>query len=112
MAAQQDRPVNVRRDDTRGDSLTLTPCEAVDRNTSCSVSVSSLGTAASRSGCSGTTTRSGWSGLPVSIRPADTASQASQLAQLNRVVALKDLGFSLQQVQAIIDERVSAVTAR
>jgi DNA-binding transcriptional MerR regulator len=53
------------------------------------------------------------------LRPAcvDPASgyrfyQASQLAQLNRVVALKDLGFSLQQVQAIIDERVSAVTAR
>jgi DNA-binding transcriptional MerR regulator len=53
------------------------------------------------------------------VRPAcvDPASgyrfyHASQLAQLNRVVALKDLGFSLQQVQAIIDERVSAVTAR
>jgi DNA-binding transcriptional MerR regulator len=53
------------------------------------------------------------------LRPAcvDPASgyrfyQASQLAQLNRVIALKDLGFSLQQVQAIIDERVSAAELR
>jgi DNA-binding transcriptional MerR regulator len=34
--------------------------------------------------------------------------QAAQLSRLNRVVALKDLGFTLQQVQAILDEDVSA----
>jgi DNA-binding transcriptional MerR regulator len=53
------------------------------------------------------------------LRPAcvDPASgyrfyQASQLAQLNRVIALKDLGFSLQQVQAILAEQVSAAELR
>jgi len=53
------------------------------------------------------------------LRPAcvDPASgyrfyQASQLAELNRVIVLKDLGFTLQQVQAIIDERVSAAELR
>jgi DNA-binding transcriptional MerR regulator len=53
------------------------------------------------------------------LRPAcvDPASgyrfyQASQLAELNRVIALKDLGFTLQQVQAIINERVSAAELR
>jgi len=33
---------------------------------------------------------------------------ASQLKLLNRVIALKDLGFSLQQVQTLIDEKVDA----
>ena len=53
------------------------------------------------------------------LRPAcvDPASgyrfyQASQLAELNRVIVLKDLGFTLQLVQAIIDERVSAAELR
>jgi DNA-binding transcriptional MerR regulator len=53
------------------------------------------------------------------LRPAcvDPASgyrfyQASQLAELNRVIALKDLGFSLQQVQAILAEKVSAAELR
>jgi DNA-binding transcriptional MerR regulator len=53
------------------------------------------------------------------LRPAcvDPASgyrfyQASQLAELNRVIALKDLGFSLQQVQAILAEQVSAAELR
>src|SRR5579863_2034129 len=53
------------------------------------------------------------------LRPAcvDPASgyrfyQASQLAELNRVIALKDLGFTLQQVQAILDEKVSAAELR
>ncbi|MFG2295945.1 MerR family transcriptional regulator [Streptomyces sp. NPDC048603] len=32
--------------------------------------------------------------------------RADQLARLNRVIALKDLGFGLQQVQAILDEQV------
>ena len=31
---------------------------------------------------------------------------AAQLARLNRVIALKDLGFTLQQVRAILDEQV------
>src|SRR5579864_461077 len=38
--------------------------------------------------------------------------QASQLAELNRVIALKDLGFTLQQVQAILAEKVSAAELR
>ena len=53
------------------------------------------------------------------LRPAcvDPASgyrfyQAGQLAELNRIVALKDLGFSLQQVQAILAEQVSAAELR
>ncbi|MFE7455881.1 MerR family transcriptional regulator [Streptomyces sp. NPDC057554] len=31
---------------------------------------------------------------------------AAQLAGLNRIIALKDLGFTLQQVRAVLDERV------
>ena len=53
------------------------------------------------------------------LRPAsvDAASgyrfyQAGQLAELNRIIALKDLGFSLQQVQAILAEQVSAAELR
>jgi DNA-binding transcriptional MerR regulator len=53
------------------------------------------------------------------IRPAcvdpDTGYrfyQASQLDELNRVIALKDLGFSLQQVQAILEEKVTAAELR
>src|SRR5215467_4742426 len=53
------------------------------------------------------------------IRPAfvDPASgyrsyRASQLAELNRIIALKELGFTLQQVQAILDEQVSAAELR
>ncbi|MGK5632707.1 MerR family transcriptional regulator [Streptomyces sp. URMC 123] len=38
--------------------------------------------------------------------------EAGQLARLNRVIALKDLGFTLQQVGAILDERVSAEELR
>ena len=37
---------------------------------------------------------------------------AAQLARLNRVIALKDLGFSLQQVRDIIDERVGVEELR
>jgi DNA-binding transcriptional MerR regulator len=33
--------------------------------------------------------------------------EAGQLGRLNRVIALKELGFKLQQVQAILDEEVS-----
>ncbi|MFE6526676.1 MerR family transcriptional regulator [Streptomyces sp. NPDC057794] len=32
---------------------------------------------------------------------------AAQLARLNRIIALKDLGFTLQQVRDIVDEKVS-----
>jgi DNA-binding transcriptional MerR regulator len=53
------------------------------------------------------------------IRPAcvDAATgyrfyQASQLDELNRVIALKDLGFTLQQVQAILEEKLSAAELR
>ncbi|MFK0289180.1 MerR family transcriptional regulator [Streptomyces sp. NPDC090442] len=37
---------------------------------------------------------------------------AGQLARLNRIIALKDLGFGLQQVAAILDERVDAAELR
>jgi DNA-binding transcriptional MerR regulator len=33
--------------------------------------------------------------------------KAAQLSRLNRIIALKDLGFTLQQVQVILDEDVS-----
>ncbi|MFI6596359.1 MerR family transcriptional regulator [Nonomuraea sp. NPDC050536] len=33
--------------------------------------------------------------------------QAAQLARLNRIVAIKDLGFTLEQVRAILDDKVS-----
>ena len=53
------------------------------------------------------------------LRPArvDPASgyrsyAASQLAQLNRIVALKELGFTLEQVQAMLDEQLSAERLR
>jgi DNA-binding transcriptional MerR regulator len=38
--------------------------------------------------------------------------QAGQLSRLNRIIALKDLGFSLRQVQQILDEQVSAEELR
>jgi DNA-binding transcriptional MerR regulator len=48
------------------------------------------------------------------LRPArtDPASgyrfyEAAQLTRLNRVIALKDLGFTLQQVRSILDEEVN-----
>ncbi|MEU6669647.1 MerR family transcriptional regulator [Streptomyces sp. NPDC046727] len=37
---------------------------------------------------------------------------AAQLARLNRVIALKDLGFTLQQVRDIVDEKVGAEELR
>ncbi len=53
------------------------------------------------------------------LRPAcvDPASgyrfyQARQLAELNRIMALKDLGFTLEQVQSILEEQVSAAELR
>ncbi|MGW0519412.1 MerR family transcriptional regulator [Crossiella sp. NPDC003009] len=38
--------------------------------------------------------------------------RAAQLARLNRVIALKELGFTLDQVQSIVDERVNAEELR
>ncbi|WP_405792565.1 MerR family transcriptional regulator [Streptomyces sp. NBC_00029] len=38
--------------------------------------------------------------------------EAGQLARLNRVIALKELGFSLDQVGSILDERVGAEELR
>jgi DNA-binding transcriptional MerR regulator len=38
--------------------------------------------------------------------------EAQQLGRLNRIVALKDLGFTLQQVQAMLDEKVSVEELR
>ncbi|MGW1717993.1 MerR family transcriptional regulator [Streptomyces sp. NPDC002156] len=53
------------------------------------------------------------------LRPAhvDPASgyrhyTAAQLARLNRIIALKDLGFTLQQVRDIVDEKVGAEELR
>lgn len=37
---------------------------------------------------------------------------AAQLARLNRVIALKDLGFTLQQVQEILDEKLTTEELR
>src|SRR4051812_21515315 len=38
--------------------------------------------------------------------------RADQLTRLNRVLALKDLGFTLQQVAAIVDEKVDPAELR
>lgn len=38
--------------------------------------------------------------------------EAAQLARLNRIVALKDLGFTLQQVRSILDDKVSVEELR
>src|SRR5256885_15638392 len=53
------------------------------------------------------------------LRPAavDPASgyrfyRADQLRRLNRVIALKDLGFTLEQVQLILDDQVSIAELR
>ncbi|MFJ4526352.1 MerR family transcriptional regulator [Streptomyces sp. NPDC088810] len=53
------------------------------------------------------------------LRPAhvDPASgyryyTAAQLARLNRIIALKDLGFTLQQVRDIVDEKVGVEELR
>src|SRR5579863_5702396 len=51
---------------------------------------------------------------PASVDPATGYRfyQAGQLAELNRIIALKDLGFTLGQVQAILAEQVSAAELR
>jgi DNA-binding transcriptional MerR regulator len=38
--------------------------------------------------------------------------EAGQLSRLNRIVALKDLGFTLEQVRSILDDKVSAEELR
>jgi DNA-binding transcriptional MerR regulator len=38
--------------------------------------------------------------------------EARQLARLNRIVALKELGFTLQQVQSVLDDKVSVEELR
>ncbi|MFE4514584.1 MerR family transcriptional regulator [Kitasatospora sp. NPDC056783] len=38
--------------------------------------------------------------------------EAAQLARLNRVIALKELGFTLQQVRAVLDERPDTAELR
>jgi DNA-binding transcriptional MerR regulator len=38
--------------------------------------------------------------------------QAGQLSRLNRIIALKDMGFSLRQVQQILDEEITAAELR
>ncbi|MFC8448462.1 MerR family transcriptional regulator [Kitasatospora sp. NPDC057223] len=38
--------------------------------------------------------------------------EAGQLSRLNRVIALKDLGFTLHQVQSVLDEQVGAEELR
>ncbi len=47
---------------------------------------------------------------PAKVDPASSYRfyEASQLARLNRIIALKDLGFTLERVRAILDEQVSA----
>ncbi|MFI7143360.1 MerR family transcriptional regulator [Nonomuraea sp. NPDC050022] len=46
---------------------------------------------------------------PAHVDPATgyRSYQAAQLSRLNRIVAIKDLGFTLEQVRAILDDKVS-----
>lgn len=48
----------------------------------------------------------------VDVRSAYRSYSPDQLGQLNRIVALKDLGFSLEQVRRILHEDVSATELR
>ncbi|GAA5198617.1 MerR family transcriptional regulator [Rugosimonospora acidiphila] len=52
--------------------------------------------------------------VPVVVDPVNGYRRydADQLRRLNRVIALKDLGFTLQQVQAILDDRVDVAELR
>lgn len=51
---------------------------------------------------------------PVSVDPGSGYRfyEAAQLSRLNRIIALKDLGFTLQQVASILDNQVSAAELR
>lgn len=51
---------------------------------------------------------------PAHVDPATgyRGYEAAQLAELNRIVALKDLGFTLEQVRSLLGEQVSAEQVR
>ncbi|MFH9349197.1 MerR family transcriptional regulator [Kitasatospora sp. NPDC017646] len=51
---------------------------------------------------------------PARVDPATgyRSYEAGQLARLNRVIALKELGFTLQQVRAVLDEQPDAAELR
>jgi len=51
---------------------------------------------------------------PVSVDPATGYRyyDASQLSRLNRIVALRNLGFTLQQVASILDDQISTAELR
>ena len=51
---------------------------------------------------------------PARVDPASSYRfyEASQLARLNRIIALKDLGFTLEQVRTMLDQQVSAEQLR
>jgi DNA-binding transcriptional MerR regulator len=51
---------------------------------------------------------------PARVDPATgyRSYEAAQLADLNRIVALKELGFSLEQVRALLDDHVSVEQVR
>ncbi len=51
---------------------------------------------------------------PARVDPASSYRfyEASQLARLNRIIALKDLGFTLDQVRTMLDQQVSAEQLR
>jgi DNA-binding transcriptional MerR regulator len=51
---------------------------------------------------------------PASVDPASgyRLYRADQLGRLNRILALKDLGFTLEQVQVILDDKVTAEELR
>ncbi|KIF75746.1 MerR family transcriptional regulator [Streptomyces sp. 150FB] len=51
---------------------------------------------------------------PAHVDPASSYRyyEAEQLARLNRVIALKDLGFTLEQVRSIIDDQVGVEELR
>ena len=52
--------------------------------------------------------------LPAWVDPASGYRfyEAAQFARLNRIIALKDLGFTLEQVAVMLDEKVSAEQLR
>lgn len=51
---------------------------------------------------------------PARVDPATAYRfyEARQLSDLNRIIALKDLGFTLEQVRKILDEQISAAELR
>ncbi|HEY2076407.1 MAG TPA: MerR family transcriptional regulator [Streptosporangiaceae bacterium] len=52
--------------------------------------------------------------LPARVDPASGYRfyEAGQLSRLNRIIALKDLGFTLEQVRAMLDQQVSTEQLR